>query len=95
MKLNCDGDIQEMHDLYASRETELIGQVESLRKDLNAEMIKHRLTIEVNENLEQTKLTLQREIESLKARYDPFPIQIYVNHQLIFISNATTLQAPA
>ncbi len=70
-----------MHDLCASRETELIGQVERLRTDLNAEIIKHRLAIEVNENLEQATYTFQREIDSLKKRYDdPFLIQIYVNH---------------
>ncbi len=72
LKSNYDN-VQEVHDFYASRETELIGQVESLHKELNAEMCKHRLAIEVNENLEQTAQKLKNELQSLKSRYDPFP----------------------
>ncbi len=83
-------DIQGVHDVYTSRETELISQVERLQKDLNAEMNKHRLTTEVKENLDQTIFVLEREIQSLKERYDIPPFQttneIRIDLQLMYLS---------
>ncbi len=67
MKTKGNG-IQRAHDLYASRETELISQVERLQQDLNAEVNKHKLTRELKENLDQTVLVLKSEIQSLKER---------------------------
>ncbi len=89
LKSKGDG-IQGVHDLCTSRETELISQVERLQKDLNVEMNKHRLSTEVKENLDQTIFVLEREIQSLKERYDvpPFQstIQIRIVLQLIYLS---------